>query len=92
MESKNIVKNKNGGCDALATPANTVPTIMATAKTVDTFLATLPANASLSQFTDSLEKNKEMRNMIPDMDQQVDAMRKFAEGKLSYAEMRSLCG
>lgn len=92
MESKNIVKNKNGGCDALATPADAVPTIMATAKTVDTFLATLPANASLSQFTDSLEKNKEMRNMIPDMDQQVDAMRKFAEGKLSYAEMRSLCG
>lgn len=32
------------------------------------------------------------RHRLPDGNQQYDTMRKFAEGKISYAEMRSLCG
>jgi hypothetical protein len=92
MESKNIVKNNNGAVEVeVKTGAEVVQTLNAV-NTVDTFLNTLPANASLNQFTDSIEKDKGMRNMIPDMGQQVDALRRFAEGKMSYAEMRSLCG
>lgn len=32
------------------------------------------------------------RNRLPDGEQQYDAIKKFSEGKMSYAEMRSLCG
>lgn len=32
------------------------------------------------------------RHRLPDGEQQYDAMKKFSEGKMTYAEMRSLCG
>lgn len=32
------------------------------------------------------------RNRLPDGEQQYDAIKKFSEGNMSYAEMRSLCG
>ena len=32
------------------------------------------------------------RTVLPDGDQQYDAMKKFSDGTMSYAEMRTLCG
>jgi hypothetical protein len=32
------------------------------------------------------------RTALPDGEQQYDAMKKFSDGKMSYAEMRGLCG
>jgi hypothetical protein len=66
--------------------------LVAQTKAVATFLNTLPAKPSLSQFADALQKNEGMRKTIPDIDNQVDALRKFEKGQLSYAEMRALCG
>jgi hypothetical protein len=43
-------------------------------------------------FAQSLQANPEVRKQIPDIDSQVNAIQKFSEGKMSYAEMRSLCG
>jgi len=43
-------------------------------------------------FTQMLQANPQIRAVIPDIDEQASAMKRFAEGKLSYAEMRSLCG
>jgi hypothetical protein len=39
-----------------------------------------------------LEVAQVYKNVLPDGDQQYDAMKKFSEGKMSYAEMRGLCG
>lgn len=35
---------------------------------------------------------RELRGVLPDGDQQFEAMKRFSQGTLSYAEMRSLCG
>jgi hypothetical protein len=43
-------------------------------------------------FTQLLQANPEVRQVIPDIDDQAAAMKRFAEGKMSYGEMRSLCG
>lgn len=48
--------------------------------------------ASPATFAEALSRDPAMRAMIPDIDEQAEAMKKFSEGKLSYAEMRSLCG
>ncbi len=56
------------------------------------FVSTVPANATLSQFADAIQSDPVMRKNIPDMDAQVDALRKFEKGHLTYAEMRALCG
>jgi len=50
------------------------------------------ASDEFGQFVTNLQNDPLARQQIPDIDQQADAMRKFAAGKLSYAEMRSLCG
>ena len=43
-------------------------------------------------FAEMMQANPQVRQVIPDIDQQASAMKRFAEGKMSYAEMRSLCG
>ena len=70
----------------------TVGSVLNQAIAVDRFINTLPANTSLTSFADAIQKDPDMRANIPDIDNQADALRRFAEGKMSYAEMRSLCG
>lgn len=61
---------------------------------VDSFISsTSPAVLTdLNQFANAIQNNPAMRAQIPDIDDQADALRRFATGKMSYAEMRSLCG
>lgn len=72
------------------------PSFMEQAATVDNFISRNSTNAkALSSplaFAEAIAKDPAMRAMIPDIDDQANAMKKFSEGKLSYAEMRSLCG
>lgn len=44
------------------------------------------------EFAKVLQGNTKIREVIPDIDKQVSALEKFSEGKMSYAEMRGLCG
>ncbi len=69
-------------------------TFMNHVRAVDSFISTTtPAVLSdLHHFADAIQSNPVMRATIPDIDDQADALRRFADGKLSYAEMRSLCG
>jgi hypothetical protein len=62
------------------------------AEAVDTFLASAPPTDNLTAFANAIQQDAGMRAQIPDIDNQADALRRFAEGKMSYAEMRSLCG
>lgn len=62
------------------------------AATMDNFLSTLPADTTLTSFADAIQQDAGMRRQIPDIDEQSDALRRFAEGKMTYAEMRMLCG
>ena len=73
-------------------PPKPVKNIFQKIATVDTFISSLPANASLTQFADAIQKDPGMRAQMPDIDAQADALKRFAEGKMSYAEMRTLCG
>lgn len=70
------------------------PSVMEQAAAVDSFINRTPASVAESPlaFAEAIQKDPEMRRMIPDIDEQADAMKRFAQGKLSYAEMRSLCG
>ena len=43
-------------------------------------------------FGNTLQNDPVARSMIPNIDEQVDAIKKFADGKISYAEMRTLSG
>ena len=69
-----------------------VSNLMKTAAAVDTFMASVPPTNDLTAFANAIQKDAGMRAQIPDIDNQADALRRFAEGKMSYAEMRSLCG
>jgi hypothetical protein len=64
------------------------------AQTVDSFLSSLSPTASANplDFATALQQDPGMRQQIPDIDEQADALKRFAEGKMTYAEMRSLCG
>ena len=68
------------------------PPLIEQAKAVDNFLATKPPTHDLVAFATALQQDPEMRRLMPDIDEQTDALKRFKEGKLSYAEMRSLCG
>jgi len=72
-------------------PAAQFATTLAAAKAADNFLATNPP-LEISAFADAIQKDPGMRARIPDIDAQASALKRFAEGKLTYAEMRSLCG
>lgn len=63
-----------------------------TLQAVDSFISSAPPTSDLTAFANAIQKDPGMRKMIPDIDQQADALRRFADGKMSYAEMRSLCG
>lgn len=71
---------------------NPIANVLQQARTVDTFLATQNAMTNPLAFANAARNDPGMRAMIPDIDQQADAMSRFAEGKMSYAEMRGLCG
>lgn len=43
-------------------------------------------------FANALKNLKNVRSMIPDIGEQADAIKKFAEGEISYAEMRTQSG
>ncbi len=74
-------------------PTNTgVGCVLAQAANVDRFLSSVPPSANLTQFANAIQNDPGMRAQIPDIDQQADALKRFAEGKLTYFEMRSLCG
>ena len=69
------------------------PTMQAAAA-VDSVIADAK-NKSISsplELAKLMQQNPEARKAIPDLDNQVAALQRFAEGKMSYAEMRSLCG
>ncbi len=70
------------------------PSVMEQARALDTLAGRIPANALESPlaFAEALQKDPVARRLIPDIDQQADAMKRFSRGELSYAEMRSLCG
>lgn len=46
---------------------------------------------NLKEFTSFLKKNKNTMN-LPNADEQITALEDFGKGKLTYAEMRELCG
>jgi hypothetical protein len=73
-------------------PKCVVPPIMSAIQAVDSFIASQPPTDDLTAFANAIQKDTGMRAQIPDIDQQADALRKFASGRMSYAEMRSLCG
>jgi hypothetical protein len=50
------------------------------------------STTEFGNFVTSLQNDPAARQQIPDIDVQADAMRKFEAGKMSYAEMRTLCG
>ena len=75
--------------------ANPVANVLQQARTVDSFLNTQAAQNAMANplvFATAAQNNPAMRAMIPDIDNQVDAISRFSRGEMSYAEMRSLCG
>ena len=68
-----------------------VAQLLQSVKTVDRFLASNPPT-DLKGFAEAIQKDPGMRSTIPDIDEQASALKRFAEGKMTYAEMRSLCG
>lgn len=46
----------------------------------------------LAKFPTLLEFAEGMRDKLPDGEQQYQAIKQFSEGKMTYAEMRGLCG
>lgn len=45
-----------------------------------------------SKRDDFLQEMKEVSNLLPDGEQQFEALKSFTDGKISYAEMRMRCG
>ena len=84
-------KNRN----AAPPVENPVAALLQQATAVDNFLNTQAAQNAAADplsFANAIRNDPGMRSRIPDIDQQADAMSRFAQGKMSYAEMRSLCG
>jgi hypothetical protein len=78
--------------DAEVKQTNPIATLLEQARTVDSFLSTQNAMVNPLAFANAARNDPGMRAMISDIDRQADAMGRFAEGKMSYAEMRGLCG
>ena len=80
------------GWDAYAEKFGKKPTppVVEQLATVLGFTSTLPNEAltDLNVFADAIQNNQAMRQMIPDIDQQAEGLRKFQRGELTYAEMR----
>lgn len=75
-------------------PAEMVTTLLKTAAAVDAVIVEAKEKNVMDplSFAQVMQSNPQMRAAIPDIDEQVDALKRFQAGKLSYAEMRSLCG
>lgn len=89
---------KPGALDVPQTPSthstgttSIVDPIVAAAA-VSNFLTTVPPTASTTDFVNAIQRDPTMRQLIPNIDEQADALREFEAGRMSYAEMRSLCG
>jgi hypothetical protein len=88
-------KQKNPVAVVTNPVTNPVANLLQQARTVDSFLNTQAAQNAMANplvFATAAQKNPGMRAMIPDIDNQVDAISRFSRGEMSYAEMRSLCG
>jgi hypothetical protein len=74
--------------------APTVQNLMNTATVIDRAINQAVQQGAMDplSFAQNLQANPEVRRVIPDIDDQAAAMKRFAEGKMSYAEMRGLCG
>ena len=72
-------------------PPNPLVKLVEKVAALDSFLSTAPTT-NLVEFAEAAQKDPAMRAQMPDIDDQAAALKKFAEGKLSYAEMRMLCG
>lgn len=79
---------------AIFEPTNQVNNLFQTASVIDRAMNQAAQRGAMDPlaFTQLLQANPEVRQVIPDIDDQAGAMKRFAEGKMSYAEMRSLCG
>lgn len=75
-------------------PVAVLTNLVSTAKVMDSAINEAMAKKTMDPlaFAKSLQANPEVRKEIPDIDAQVSAIQQFSEGKMSYAEMRSLCG
>jgi hypothetical protein len=63
------------------------------AAVVDNLIQTLPKECTLTDFVKAVDAKKEsLAKTIPDIHEQIDALKLFSEGKMSYSEMRSRCG
>tara|TARA_Y100000389_G_scaffold43586_1_gene38250 strand:- start:4826 stop:5038 length:213 start_codon:yes stop_codon:yes gene_type:complete len=47
---------------------------------------------SLAGFIKTVEENPKMVSHIPDAKDQMEALKKFEKGEMSYAQMRMMCG
>lgn len=74
--------------------AGPIQTALKTAAAVDAVIVEAKNKNALDPlaFAQVLQSNPQIRAVIPDIDDQAAAMKKFSEGRMSYAEMRSLCG
>lgn len=57
--------------------------------TLNSYNITLLEKSKRSEF---LEEMKEISNVLPDGEQQFEALQSFTNGNMSYAEMRMRCG
>jgi hypothetical protein len=73
-------------------PPKSILDVLQQAATVDSFMNGLSPDTDLLGFATAIENDPGMRKQIPDINVQADALKRFAEGKLTYFEMRSLCG
>lgn len=75
-------------------PTTPAQNLVTTAKVIDRAIDQALQQGAMDplSFAQNLQANPEVRRVIPDIDDQAAAMKRFAEGKMSYAEMRSLCG
>ncbi len=90
-----IAKDKHRNPAPADPIVNPIAAVLQQAAAVDTFIASAAAQGATDNplaFANAARNDPGMRRMIPDIDQQADAMSRFAQGKMSYAEMRSLCG
>lgn len=92
-----IERIAKGGWDAYVAEVGVRPptlSVLEQAATVDNFLRSIPIEemGDVRTFANAATKDERMRKLIPDIDRQAEAITKFSEGTMSYAEMRSLCG
>ncbi len=66
------------GVDSYKAPTESLTSLVATATAVDNFIATAPTD-SLTAFANAIQKDPGMRAQIPDIDEQVGGMLRYAK-------------